>query len=210
MYPNRMHVVTVASTGIDRIEALKGRRVSTGSPGSATEVYALRMLQAAGIAEADIRRERLGVAESVNAVRDKKIDAFFWVGGVPTAAITDLAATPGTKIRLLDSLHLTAAMNAKWGAIYAQAGIPASTYPGMERDAEINAIWNLMVVNASMSEDLAYHLTRVMLEQRDALGREHKEALNIRAQSQTSSRTGIPWHPGALRYFREKDIRVVD
>src|SRR6478609_2375329 len=88
VYPNRMHVVTVEGTGIEKMSDLKGKRVSTGSPGSATEVMAFRVLEAAGLdKDKDMKRERLGVAESVNAIKDRKIDAFFWVGGLPTAAV---------------------------------------------------------------------------------------------------------------------------
>lgn len=209
MYPNHMHVVTVDGTGINKIEDMKGKRVSTGSPGSATEVYAIRVLEAAGIDQRkDIRLERLGVAESVNALKDKKIEGFFWVGGLPTAAVTDLAATPNTKIKILDIAHLTAKMNAKYGKLYAEATIPAATYKGMDKDAKNNTVWNIMAVNASMSDDLAYKLTKVMLEKRDELALVHKEALNIKLEWQTSSRMGIPWHPGALKYFKEKGIKV--
>ena len=84
LYPNRMHVVSVEGTGIEKMADLKGKRVSTGSPGSATEVMAFRVIEAAGLdKDKDMRRERLGVAESVNALKDRKIDAFFWVGGLP-------------------------------------------------------------------------------------------------------------------------------
>src|SRR6201981_1857133 len=101
VYPNRMHVVTVDGTGIETLADLKGKRVSTGSPGGATEVMAFRVIEAAGLdKDKDMKRERLGVAESVNAIKDGKIDAFFWVGALPTAAITDLAATPGVKLKL--------------------------------------------------------------------------------------------------------------
>ena len=103
VYPNRMHVVTVEGTGIETMADLKGKRVSTGSPGGATEVMAFRVIEAAGLdKDKDMKRERLGVAESVNAIKDRKIDAFFWVGGIPTAAVTDLAATPGMKMKLID------------------------------------------------------------------------------------------------------------
>ena len=63
LYPNRMHVVTVEGTGISRFADLKGKRVSTGSPGSATEVMALRLIEAAGLdKERDMRREQIGRA----------------------------------------------------------------------------------------------------------------------------------------------------
>jgi TRAP transporter TAXI family solute receptor len=209
MYPNHMHVVTVEGTGIEKVEDLKDRRVSTGSPGSATEVYAIRVLEAAGLSdEKDIRKERLGVAESVNALKDKKIEAFFWVGGLPTAGVTDLAATPNTKIKILDIAHFTKKMNDKYGPLYAEATIPAATYKGMDRDAKNNTVWNIMAVNASMPDDLAYKLTKIMLEKRQDLALVHKEALNIKPEWQTSSRAGIPWHPGALKYFKEKGIKV--
>jgi hypothetical protein len=208
MYPNHMHVVTVDGTGIEKIEDLKGRRVSAGSPGSATEVYAIRVLEAAGLHhERDIRKERLGAAESVNALKDKKIDAFFWVGGLPTAAVTDLAATPNTKIKFIDIAHLTKKMNEKYGPLYAEATIPAATYKGMDKDAQNNTVWNIMAVNASMPDDLAYKLTKTMLEKRADLALVHKEALNIKPEWQTANRAGIPWHPGAVKYFKEKGIK---
>ena len=98
LYPNRMHVVTLESTGIKTMADLKGKRLSAGSPGSATEIMAFRLMEAAGLDPLkDVSRERLGVAESANALKDRKIEAFFWVGGLPTAAVTDLASTPGTK-----------------------------------------------------------------------------------------------------------------
>ena len=209
MYPNHTHVVTVEGTGIAKIEDMKARRVSTGSPGSATEGFAIRVLEAAGLNhETDIRKERLGVAESVNALRDKKIDGFFWVGGLPTAAITDLAATPNFKIKIVDIAHLTAKINAKYGPLYTEATIPAATYRGMDVDAKDIAAWNIAAVNANMDEKLAYDLTRIMIEKRQDLALGHKEALNIKPEWQTSNRAGIPWHPGALRYFKEKGIKV--
>jgi TRAP transporter TAXI family solute receptor len=209
MYPNHMHVVTVEGTGVNKVEDMKGKRVSTGSPGSATEVYANRVLEAAGLNhEKDIRKERLGVAESVNALKDKKIDGFFWVGGLPTAAVTDLAATPNTKIKVLDIAHFTQKMNAKYGKLYAEATIPAATYKGMDRDAKNNTVWNIMAVNASMPDDLAYGLTKLMIEKRAELALVHAEANNIKPEWQTSSRAGIPWHPGALKYFKEKGLKI--
>src|SRR5512135_3018873 len=129
MYPNRMHVVTIEGTGVNSMKDLKGKRVSTGSGGSATEVMAFSVIEAAGLdKDKDMRRERLGVAESVNAMKDGKIDAFFWVGGLPTAGVTDLANTPGTKIKMIDHAELVPAMNKKYGNLYVEDAIPKATY----------------------------------------------------------------------------------
>src|SRR3954453_23574449 len=146
LYPNRMHVVSIEGKGIDKMSDLKGKRVSTGSPGSATEVMAFRVIEAAGLdKDKDMRRERLGVAESTNALKDGKIDAYFWVGGLPTAAVTDLAATPGTKIKLIDHTDVLDKMNAKYGGIYSAAVIPAHTYPGQDKDNKITSVQNILV-----------------------------------------------------------------
>src|SRR3990172_8612909 len=96
LYSNYMHFVTLEGSGIKRIPDLKGKRVSTGSPGSGTEVKGLRVMEAYGLTPKDLRsQDRLGVGESAGALKDRKIDALIWDGGLPTAAILDLAATPG-------------------------------------------------------------------------------------------------------------------
>src|SRR5512143_1689135 len=152
-YPNRMHVVTIEGTGIARMADLKSKRVSTGSPGSATEFMAFRLIEAAGLdKDRDMTRERLGVAESVNAIKDRKIDAFFWVGGLPTAAVTDLAATPGVKIKLIDHADLVPAMNKKYGPLYVKDVIPKATYSGMDADNHQATVWNLIVASKSLSD----------------------------------------------------------
>ncbi|MFL5325306.1 MAG: TAXI family TRAP transporter solute-binding subunit, partial [Microvirga sp.] len=152
LYPNRMHVVTIEGRGIEKMSDLKGKRVSTGSPGSATEVMAFRVIEAAGLdKDKDMKRERLGVAESTNAIKDGKIDAYFWVGGLPTAAVTDLGATPGVKIKLIDHADVVDKMNAKHGGIYSAGVIPAKTYPGQDKDNTISVVQNILVSNASMT-----------------------------------------------------------
>ena len=209
LYPNQMHVVSIEGTGINTMADLKGKRVSTGSPGSATEVFAFRVIEAAGLdKDKDMRRERLGVAESVNALKDKKIDAFFWVGGLPTAAVTDLSATPGTKLKMIDIAQYTDKMVAKYGNIYSATTIPKATYTGMEADNKNVAVWNIMMVNESMSEDLAYQLTKLLFEKREELALTHKEALNLKTENQTKAKAGVPFHKGALKYFAEAGIKV--
>ena len=99
-------------------------------------------------------------------------------------------------------------MNAKYGKLYAPAVIPAATYKGMDKDAQNNSVWNIMAVNASMSPDLVYKLTKIIIEKRGDLALVHKEAENIKPEWQTSSRAGITWHPGALKYFKEVGIKV--
>src|SRR5688572_10818769 len=209
LYPNRMHVVTIEGTGITRMADLKGKRVSTGSPGSATEVMAFRVIEAAGLdRDKDMKRERLGVAESGNALKDRKIDAFFWVGGLPTAAVTDLAATPGVKIKLIDHANLVGAMNKKYGNLYVEDAIPRATYPGMEADNKQATVMNILVANASLSDQVVYNIVKTIFDKRDDLIASHKEAANIKLETQKAAASPIPWHPGALKYFKEKGVSL--
>ena len=209
LYPNRMHVVTVEGTGITKFADLKGKRVSTGSPGSATEVMAFRLIEAAGLdKDKDLKRERLGVAESVNAMKDRKIDAFFWVGGLPTAAVTDLANTPGTKIKMIDHADLVAVMNAKWGDLYVQDLIPKDTYKGMDADNRQATVMNILVANENMDEKTAYTIVKTIFDKRDDIVAVHKEAANFKLENQKASATPVPFHPGALKYFAEKGVKV--
>src|SRR6201991_1350299 len=135
LYPNIMHVVSIDGIGLNTMADLKGKRVSTGAPGSATEVMAFRVIEGAGLdKDKDMKRERLSGAKSVNALKDRKIDAFFWVGGLATAAVTDLGATPGVKIKLIDHADLVDKMNAKYGNLYAASTIKAGVYPGQDKD----------------------------------------------------------------------------
>ena len=209
LYPNRMHVVTVEGTGITKFADLKGKRVSTGSPGSATEVMAFRLIEAAGLdKDKDLKRERLGVAESVNAMKDRKIDAFFWVGGLPTAAVTDLANTPATKIKMIDHADLVAVMNAKWGDLYVQDVIPKDTYKGMDADNRQATVMNILVANENMDEKTAYTIVKTIFDKRDDIVAVHKEAANFKLENQKASATPVPFHPGALKYFAEKGVKV--
>lgn len=209
LYPNRMHVVTIEGAGINSMSDLKGKRVSTGSPGSATEVMGFRLLEAAGIdREKDIRRERLGVAESTNALKDRKIDAYLWVGGLPTAAVTDLAATPNVRIKLVDHAEFVGAMNAKWGDLYAKGAIPAGTYPGQDRDNPNADVWNILVVHEGMPEDVAYRITKVVFENTAEWATVHAEARNVTLANQRQANSPVPFHPGAVRYLTERGISL--
>ena len=209
LYPNRMHVVSVEGRGVSKMSDLKGKRVSTGSPGSATEVMAFRLIEAAGLdKDADMKRERLGVAESVNAIKDRKIDAFFWVGGLPTSAVTDLGATPGVKIKLIDHADLAAKMNAKYGNLYAGSTIKAGTYPGQTTDNKNTVVWNILVSNAKMSDQDAYNIVKTVFDKKADLVAVHSEAKNFSLENQVKDYSPIPWHPGAIKYMTEHGVKM--
>jgi len=209
LYPNRFHIVTLEGLGINKVADLKGRRVSTGPPRSGTEVKANRVLEAAGLnPDKDIIRERLTVQESGNSLKDRKIDAFFWSGGIPTASVTDLAASPGVKIKFLDHAELAEVLNKKFGPLYVRDVIPGKSYPGQDKDAQVTTIWNILVTGADTPDEVAYNIVKTMFDKKEDMVRVHKESENFDLKHQTNAAIVIPFHPGAVKYFREQGLNV--
>ena len=207
-YPNRMHVVTVDGTGINKFADLKGKRVSTGAPNSATELMAARVLEAMGLSADDFKRERLDPGKSVDAIKDKKLDAFFWVGGIPTSSVTDLGASPGMKLKLVDHADAVDGMNKKYGPLYVRDTIAPKSYPGQEQPNQVATVWNIIIARADMPDQVAYNIVKTIFEKRDDLILVHKEAQNFDLKHQSAAAASIPYHPGAAKYFAEKGVKL--
>lgn len=208
IYPNKNHVVTLDGKGIKQVADLKGKRVSTGSPGSGTEVVAFRILEAAGLdPKKDITMDRLGVAESGGALKDGKIDAYIWSGGVPTAAVLDVSASPGIKMTLLSHGDLVDKMNAKYGNIYYPSNIPKDAYTGVSEDVVVSTVPNVLLCHQDMDEKMAYNVVKTLFDKLPELVAIHKEAGNISLKTGASG-TFIPYHKGAAKFFSENGLTV--
>jgi TRAP transporter TAXI family solute receptor len=208
LYNNYTQIVVSGDSGIESVADLAGKRVSVGSPGSGTEVIANRILEVSGIdPESGIEVERLGVAESADAIKDGQIDAFFWSGGLPTSAITDLGATPNISIKLLPHGEVTAALQESYGDFYSTATIPAETYPGQTADVEVVVVPNVLVVNADMDEELAYNITRVMFDGQAELAAAHPAANDLTLDNAVRN-SPIAYHPGAIRFYEEQGVSI--
>lgn len=206
LYDNYNHVVSVTSTGIESMSDLSGRVVSTGAPGSGTEISAFRILEAAGVnPETDITKQSLSASESVDAMKDSKIDAFFFSGGIPTGAILDLASTPGRTIKVVPNGETLTTLQDRYGSlVYHNSPIPPSVYPGMEDTVTVVAVSNVLVVHEEMDETLAYNITRVLFENDGELAAVHPMAAILTVDDATVG-SPIPFHDGAIRYYREHD-----
>lgn len=204
LYSNYTHLVTLAASGVRSVGDLRGRVISTGAPGSGTEVIAFRLLRASGLdPDRDVARQALGASESADALEDGKIAAFFWSGGLPTAAIQDLSHSPGVRIRLIPTAEMLPALRAGHGDLYFRLEIPNAAYPGVDAAVPVVGVANVLVVNRSMREDLAFDITRVMFDRRADLAAIHPEARNLSLETAV---TGSPaeFHPGAVRLYRER------
>lgn len=204
LYDNVTHIVVPADGPVRTVSDLRGRRVSTGSPNSGTEVIAERVMKAAGLDPArDVTPERLGVSESAAALKDGRIDALFWSGGLPTAAVMELAATPGFRVRLVSDADLVPRLTEAHGALYGVLDVPEGAYRGTP-GARVSTVRNLMMVRRDMPEDLAYRITRLMFERKADLAAAHPAARDL--DPARAAVGPVPFHPGAIRYFREAGV----
>ena len=207
-YSGYMHIVTFEGLGIKKVADLKGKRVSTGAPGSGTEVKGLRVLEAYGVTPKDFGwHARLDYGYAADAVRAGKLDAFLSDAGLPGQPIVELAATPGKKVLLLPNGDAVPKMVAKYGPVYFTASIPKGTYQGVNEDISAAAVANLLVVHERMEEGLAYGITKAILAHSSELVTAHKAAQEITLNNAVRG-SPIPFHPGALRYYKEKGIAV--
>ena len=207
LYSNYMHFVTLENTGIRSINDLKGRRVSTGAPGSGAETISVKILESYGIDEKQLKRERLSVGESASALRDRKIDAFVWMGGLPTAAIMDLAASPGIRIRLLENAEHIDKLHQKYGPTFFPLTIPKTAYPRMDSDVRVVASGLLLVCHEKMDAGIVYNLIKVLFEHQPELVMAHPSAKEFTLDRATVG-SPFPFHPGAKKYYQEKGITV--
>ena len=204
IYTNRMQAVTTTASGIQGLADMKGKRISTGAPGSATEVMAFRLLEAAGLdRDKDFRaRERLSPAESTNAVKDGKLDAYFFVSGVPTSAVTDLAASPGITARLIDHAEYVPKIVEKHGPVYFPEVIPAGTNPGQTTDNQQMSVANIIAVLDTMPDALATRILESTWAGRTELAQVHAEARGFSLERQKTAAAGVPWHPAAEAFWK--------
>lgn len=209
MYPNYLHIVTTADKGIKSVSDLRGKRVSTGAPGSGTEVEALLLLKAAGIdPQRDFSKwERLGAEESANALRDGAIDAYFWSGGLPTGSIVELSKTlsqRGQKIYLVPvGDELVQSFSQMFPGIAAK-GVISKTVYGTDSDVQTLTFWNMFVCHKDTPADVAYKITKAVFEHLDILQRAVAAARDTTPQNAVKYVGGtIPYNQGALNYFRE-------
>jgi TRAP transporter TAXI family solute receptor len=208
LYSNFMHLVVIDGKSINTVADLKGKKISTGAPGSGTEIKALRVLEAYGInPDKDITKDRLGATESAGALKDNKIDAYFWDGGLPTASILDIAATPGIKIKLLGHADGVAKMGAKYGPVYFKAIIPKNTYPGISTDTPVAAVANILICNEKMNATLTYNILKTLFAHKPELVAVHQEAKHLTLEGAVHG-SPIPYHPGAIKFFKEKGVKI--
>jgi TRAP transporter TAXI family solute receptor len=197
-YDDYLHLVVPLESDVDGLRRLTGRRVSLGPVGSGTALMAERLLDAAGLPARVLRVRRLGINESVAALRAGELDAFFWSGGLPTSGVAELAG--GRPIRLVPLGRHAPPLRQRYGAVYRTASVPAGVYRLRERVATI-AVPNVLACSADADRAGVRALTRALFAGRDVLARRvpQAEALDERSAIATFP---LPLHPGAQDHYR--------
>lgn len=199
IYDDYIHLVVTERSGISSLHELRGKRVSQDLPGSGVELVARRVLAVLGMdPHRDVVPVHRHLTDSIALLRAGHIDAFFWSGGLPTAAVVRLART--LPIRLLPLGRLGDAMVRRYGPYYRASMIPNMMYPGVGSVSSL-ALPNYVVTRARVDDGLAYHITRLIIERRDAIAAKVPSAnqLDVHNAIQTGA---LDLHPGAARYYR--------
>jgi TRAP transporter TAXI family solute receptor len=166
LYDQPIHIVTTSSTGITNVMQLKGKRVSVGAPNSGTEEQADYVFKALGIDwNKDLKKEKLGAGESVAALKDGKIDAFFWSGNVPTGAIIDMASTPGTKMVLLPIGGEAADRIMKGNpGVFHRMVFPKGCYNGVDQDIDTIGITAVLQAMDTFPAERLYQIVKAIFD----------------------------------------------
>jgi hypothetical protein len=204
LYTSFFHVVVNGNRPIRRIADLKGRRVSVGSAGSSTEALGDRVLQAAGLDPMnDITRDNLSVSESVAALKDGKISGFFWVGGLPTSSINDLALSGQPRLRFLDTSAELAEMEKRWPGIYESFDLPAGTYDDQDEPVPGLGVANLLLVPSDIHDEFVSRVLGTFFDNLAMVHQIHPEARSFSVAS-ASRKTAVPFHPAAQAFYRAR------
>ena len=212
LYDDYVQLVVPTSSSINSITDLRGKRVGTGQPGSGVALIADRVLRVAGlsVAKHQLTSLPLGIDVAPQQLAAGTIDAFFWSGGLPSAAVTQLTAD--AQVRLvplgglateLDALAAQEDKGAQNTQVYRTSTVPASAYPMTVPDRAVAtiAVANLMVTRDDVPNGLVERVTQAIINSRDAIGQKVHSAqlVDIRSAIYTDP---LPLAEGARRYYQ--------
>ena len=205
MYPNLLQVVTLKKSGITNIEQIKGKKISSGSPGSGTNFMSETVFKALGIPLDSYNDSRLSFTETANALRDGTIDVGFWSVGPGTSSSLDLATTHDIHIISFtpEQQKKIQAANEEYSAVDLAGGV----YRGVDNSVPTIGVWNVMICQKSLNTDLVYNLVKALFEHQDYLLKIHPSASYTTAENAVKY-SPIPLHPGTVKYLKEKGIEV--
>lgn len=205
MYPNVVQIVALKDSPINSFSDLKGKKISVGSPGSGILATNEVILETLGLSMDDIQPQYLSFAETTDAFRDGSIDAAIVNTAAPAPWVVDLETTHPVKL-----IPLTADEIAKFTnqfPYYVDAVIEKEAYKSLDHDVPTFAVWITLVSQADLPEDTVYDVVKAIFENGETLKDVHVVSKYITLDN-VKNIGGIPFHPGAIKYYKEKGIEV--
>jgi len=204
LYNSFVHVAASEASGITTVAEMRGHVVSVGDTGSSTEGAADRVLKAAGLdPQTDITRQNLSIADATAAMSAGTIDAFFWIGGLPTRAVSDMLAA-GTAVKFIDASEYVGPLIDNHGPVYTTHVLGSDVY-GTGADVPGIGIGNILFVNQNMSEEQVHQILTVMFDHIDEFNALHPQVAELELGNAAGG-SSIPLHPAALTFFRDRGV----
>lgn len=202
MHPETVMLVTRKDTGIKKVTDIKGKRVNIGNPGSGQRGNAEEVLKIYGIDQnKDIMAEGLQQGEASRALVDRKIDAFFYTVGNPSAAIEEPAQSVDMVLIPLDHPDIKKLADEK--PYYVFTKIPAGLYKGVGYDVPTYAVTATVITHEKVADEIVYDMVKTVFEHLDQLKASHA-AFRVLEPKQMLKGLSAPFHPGAIKYYKEK------
>ena len=203
LYPELIHIVVRGELDVKSFSGLRGKKIGVGAPGSGTEANFRQLLDVHKMTKDDVSTQFLSFAESADQFKDRRIDAFMVTGGVPTAAIMDVATQRDIKILPIDDTMISLMTN-KYPFL-AAAVIPANSYKGVTADVKTVAVNAVLIAHPKLSETVVYNMTKALFENQAELAAAHAKGKVLSLQGAVTG-VSIPFHPGAAKYYKEKGV----
>lgn len=202
--PNIGIFVTTKSSGISKISDLKGKRVVLGPSGAGFDYFLKPLLQAHGVTYDDLTPLNGNYIDAGDMLADGKADAAFMGGAIPIPAVVQLCSTQDVGFLPFDESVVEKLKEYPFYSVVKD--IPADTYSDLDQDLTGINVGNMqLITHANVDEDVVYHFTKIMYENRDKMAERHPAAKAINPKNAVRD-TGTPFHPGAIKYYKEAGI----
>ena len=204
IYPELLTLVTKKDANINKLLDIKDKRINLGNSGSGNETTALALFEASGIDKNDLKQiGTFSASEMPDALKNNKIDGYFYMVGHPTANIKDAANSTDIKIIPIDNNILENLID-KY-PYFAKGHIQAGTYRGQENDIPTFGVKAVLVTNENVNEHTVYLLVKAILENFDEFKKLHPAYENLTKESLLNG-LSAPLHDGAKKYFEEAGL----
>jgi TRAP transporter TAXI family solute receptor len=204
LYPQYYQFVVLADSGIEKFEDLKGKSITTQQRGNTGELITRQILEVHGVNFNDVKVSFVGYSDSVNQMKDGHAIAFGLNTQIPAGAIMDLAAA--RDIKLLDQESSIGKMRAI-NSGYQLITIPKGTYPKQDKDVKVIGFFTHIVASCKLPSDMVYTMTKSIAENTKSLATVAKDIAALTPQGMAAD-IGVPFHPGAAKYYKETGIAV--